>query len=53
MLRTKPLRGPRETFRFDRDLIRARCMHALGTHVVHVHAYVLVRFAHVREIRRQ
>ena len=26
MLRTKPLRGPRETFRLDRDLLDA-CMH--------------------------
>ena len=38
MLRTKPLRGPRETFRLDRDLIRAQCMHALGTHVVNTAA---------------
>ena len=35
MLRTNTLRGPRETFRLNRDLIRARCMHALGTHVVY------------------
>ena len=34
MLRTKPLRRPR----LDRDMIRARCMYALGIHVHVVHA---------------